>query len=318
MLELLKNPNVIAGIVSAITALIVLFITLFTKNYIERNLLTSKLNIEYKFSQRKQIKEILGLNKVQLNNVCNELKKRIGNHYRNNEKGWLKRNTSTYDDEYFSSFIYRFISVFAWIEIIERELFFLDSTVSVKSDLEFIKFLKIFQRVMCSDYLPKHNSEGKEINDHFNRDDLKELAIIFITQKTVITYSQFKLKLKKDKNQFIKVCNFFDNINPIENRVRWDRLYYLQLCISAYLNQFGYDFQFSPPNKIKFYFTKPRYSKNYNDFLILCSDYKLSKNKGIKMIAKLIKKEKFTLPRAECILRSIVYQSIQYLCTNSK
>lgn len=288
MKEIMKNQYLIAGLISAITSILVLIITLFTKKFIEKKILSAKLDLEYKFSQRKQIKDVLGYNKVQLNNVCNDLKKRIGNHYRNYENGWMKKGSSSYDEDYYYSFMYRFLAVFAWIELIEKELIFLDSTIANKVDLEYIKFLKLFPRLICSDYLPKYNLEGKESNDHFNRDEIKEIANLIIVQKSIMSYSEFKTELKKETKQFKKICEFFDDINPKEKRVRWDRLYYLQLCLSVFLNQFGYDFQSTPLNKLKFYFITPRYSKNYKDFLILSNDYGLSKNKGIKMIANLI------------------------------
>ena len=56
MIDFIKTPQVIAAIIAAITSIITLGLTLLTKNSIEKNLLIFRLNSEYKFEQRKKIK----------------------------------------------------------------------------------------------------------------------------------------------------------------------------------------------------------------------------------------------------------------------
>ena len=59
MSELLKSPQLVIAIVAAVSSLATLLLTLLTKNFIEKRLLTFKLNKEHEFEQRKKIKNVL-------------------------------------------------------------------------------------------------------------------------------------------------------------------------------------------------------------------------------------------------------------------
>lgn len=291
MNEIFKHSNIIVALISATTTIVVFFLTLFTKKYFDSKILSSKLEIEHKFDQQKKVKEVLAKNKVHLNSACDSLRKRIGNLHRKYDKGWLNINESTYDDYYHFSFVYRFLSLYAWIKIIEKEMIYLDTTISNKVDLEFIKFLKIFPRIMCSDYIPIEDMAGEETNNHFYRDEMNDYSNLLICNNGIISYSEFLLRLKEDKNKYNKLLDFFVDLNPNEKRYRWDRIYFLQLSLVAFLNEFGYDFQYSTDDKIKKYYNTPRssaYSKNYLELFI---DFKLTESIGFKPLKKIISNE---------------------------
>lgn len=288
MEQIFKSENIIVALISALTSIIVFFITLFTKKYFDSKILSSKLEIEHKFDQQKKVKEVLAKNKVHLNNACESLKKRIGNLQRKYDKGWLSINEQTYDDYYHFSFVYRFLAVYAWIKIIEKEMIYLDTTISNKVDLEFIKFLKVFPRIMSSDYLPIEDGEGEETQDHFYRDEMNDYSNFLICENGVISYSEFLSKLRKDNKKYKKLLDFFVKLNPEENRYRWDRIYFMQLSLVAFLNEFGYDFQYTPSDKLIKFYSLPRKSNYTKNYLELFADFKLTESSGFKPIKKII------------------------------
>ena len=75
------HPSLIAFLTSVCT----IVIALFAKSFIERRFHLFKLNAEYAYDQRKQIKNIIAKNKMQLLNACELLDYRLWNftiHYK--------------------------------------------------------------------------------------------------------------------------------------------------------------------------------------------------------------------------------------------
>jgi len=75
--EFLTNEKVFPVIISAVTTVVVFFLTLLSKNYIDTKILRSKLDTEHKFSQQKQIKEVLAKYKVHLLTACEDFNHRM-------------------------------------------------------------------------------------------------------------------------------------------------------------------------------------------------------------------------------------------------
>ena len=48
---------------------------------------------------------------------------------------------------YFQSFVYRILSVYAWMRKIELELIHLDTTIAISDDLNFVKFIRFYGRI---------------------------------------------------------------------------------------------------------------------------------------------------------------------------
>ena len=88
MIDFIKTPEVIA----AITSIITLGLTLLTKNFIEKSLLIFRLDSEYKFEQRKKIKNVLALNKGHLLTACENLNHRLWNSSKENHLKWMEVN----------------------------------------------------------------------------------------------------------------------------------------------------------------------------------------------------------------------------------
>jgi hypothetical protein len=288
---LLKDAKFSAAIVAAITTIFTFFITLLTKNYIENRLLKSKLKTEHDFEQRKEIKRILAKNKVHLLNACENLNHRLWNFATNHDKGWLDINGKFNDTHYyyFHSFIYRFLVVLAWIKKIEQEIVWLDTTISSKDDLYLIKFLKIFPQIFCDlSFSTQENPNGDYAVDHFFRNDFNELPNAVIKEDEVISYSDFISNTDK-YDSLNKIYQYFDGLNPDEDRERWDRLNLLNLLLIIFLNSYGYDFQKTDEKKMKIAISNPRRSRKLNGFKRTFEDYKLISHKEVKNFVKLIK-----------------------------
>ena len=289
--KLLSDARFSAAIVAAITTILTFFITLLTKNYIENRLLKSKLKTEHNFEQQKEIKKILAKNKVHLINACENLNHRFWNFAKNHDKGWLNID-GKYEDRhyyYFHSFIYRFLVVFAWIENIEKEIIWLDTTISSKDDLYLLKFLKVFPRVFCDLSLStKENPNGDYAIDHFFRNDFNELPSVINKDGLIMSYTDFISNPEKD-DTLKTIYYFFDGLNPNEDRERWDRLNLFSLLLIIFLNAYGYDFQKTSEAKMKQAINNPRMSKMLNGLIIALEDYKLTDHKEVKKFTKLIK-----------------------------
>ena len=140
MIDFIKTPEVIAAIIAAITSVITLGLTLLTKNFIEKSLLIFKLDSEYKFEQRKKIKNVLALNKGHLLTACENLNHRLWNSSKENHLKWMEVNGvyNNPNNYYFHSFVYRILNVYAWMSKIESELIHLDTTIATSDDLDFM------------------------------------------------------------------------------------------------------------------------------------------------------------------------------------
>ncbi len=293
MLEILKDPKVIAAIIAAITSIITIFIL---KPFIEKRLFKFKLVEEHKYEQRKLIKEVLAKNKVNLLNSAEQLNHRFWNFRNNYSKNWhlVKGDYFNKENYYFNSFIYRILAFFAWIKITNKEMIFIDTTIATKDDLFFIKYLQIFPQIMCDLFLFEgFEYDSNSSSDHFFRNDFENIITTLIENEVVIDYAKYLNKLDNEmgnlKEQYSRLCNFLDGLSPNEKRLRFDRLQLLHLTIITFLNKYGYDFQYTDKEKIIKIIQKPRISKLVNNYEKLIIRGKLNKEKEMKKLLKVIK-----------------------------
>lgn len=107
-----SNVAIIAAIISAVASIIVAIATLTFRVFWERYFHIFKLEHEYRYQQRKRIKDKLAENKIRLINSCEELVYRLWNLSTNYSEGWQNSRNSYY----FKSFVYRFLAVCAWVK----------------------------------------------------------------------------------------------------------------------------------------------------------------------------------------------------------
>lgn len=249
------DPNITTAIIAAITSIFTIFII---KPFTDKRFHLFKLREEFKSEQRKKIKNVLAYHKSQLLKSCEVLNHRFWNFSSNYPKKWHCVNGDYQSESYYiHSFVFRILSVFARIKIIEDELIYFDTTISTKEDLILLKYFRLFQEVFCDLILFRgENYDDKYAKDHFFRNHFEKMNDFLIksdekNQKTIIDYSEFESKIAKSSNTpVINLFQFIDGISPSESRLRWHRLQLLHLSIMAFLNDFGYDFQYTEKDKL--------------------------------------------------------------------
>lgn len=293
IIDFITSEKVLPALISAFTTIIVLSLTLTTKNFIETRVLRSKLNTEHKFEQRKKIKEALAKHKVHLLTACEDVNHRLWNLSNNHSQNWIKID-GDYDKEhyYFHSTAYKLLCLYFWIGRIKKEMIFLDTTIASKEDLEFIKFLKLFPNILCDlTFIAGDNADGEYAIDHFYRTEFEQLPdFISNTTNEPITYSQYKAQIHHMKESLITLYKYIDGVNPGEQRMRWDRLHLLHLTVIIFLNNYGYDFQKTNEKKIEQIITKNRICKYLNNYVQFLKEYKLDKNREVKKLEKITNK----------------------------
>jgi len=280
------TPQTQAAIIAALTALLTTMLSFVTKGWIEKRIHLNKLESEYRYEQQKNLKAILSKNKMRLLNAGESLNHRLWNNIENHSENWLSSRGN-----YYYSFVYRFVSFFAYIRQIEKELIYIDSTFAGKKDLEFIKFLRTFPQLFSDTTLfDGENYDNNFATDHFFRNNFEQICESFIKNNEVISYSLFKENISIYEHENDTIFSFFDNITVSENRFRFDLLQTFHLTLIAFLNSYGYDFQETTIKQVGYIIENPRKSrllKNYKQLLIR---NKLSKNVWIK---KFLKKKHF-------------------------
>ncbi len=125
--------------------------TLIIKPIADKYLYDFKLESDYKAEQRRKIKDVLSKHKVHLLKSCESLNHRLWNFLNNHPKNWhdVNGDFSNVDKYYIQSFVYRILSVIAWVQIIEKDLIFLDTTISKKEDLMLIKYFRLIEQTFC-------------------------------------------------------------------------------------------------------------------------------------------------------------------------
>lgn len=286
------DPKIVAAIIAAITSLITLFITALFKPLWEKYFHLFKLESEYRYEQRKRIKQILSKNKIQLLNNCDSLNHRFWNFTKNYPEGWhsIDGNYAETKNYYFNSFVFRIIVVFSWIKKIENEMLYLDTTIATKEDLEFIKFLRLLPQLLCDVSLFKSfQYDANRQTDHIFRNILEGMAESLVVDDKVITFSDYQDKIVDYSRKIAIMCRFIDGMSPDDtDRLRWDRLQIFHFALMAFLNTFGYDFQHTSKNKLKKLINQPRKSKLCDNFNLLLERNRFSSQKQLKKVLKLL------------------------------
>ncbi|MFA0464990.1 hypothetical protein AB4458_27990, partial [Vibrio sp. 10N.261.45.F1] len=82
-----------------------------------------------------------------------------------------------------------------------------DSTLSDEDDLYFVKYLKIMQNLFCDvSIFNGRNYDSEHAVDHFFKDQLLSMADSLITEKGVISFSEFQ---SWNISKYKKVSDYF-------------------------------------------------------------------------------------------------------------
>jgi hypothetical protein len=242
------------ALIAAATSILTFILSLVTKNYLEGKSYTKKLEKDYTYEQRKKVKDAIAAHKGHLLNAASSLNGRLKNLTKVNGEKWLNVDGEYTTDGhlYFKTFVYRVLSFYAWINVLEDELIYMDTFISAKEDIEFLKFLRVFPLPFYDgdlvDGIKNENGDdnlsAKEINrDIIYKDIFNSMYLWMITpEKKVISFEEFLSTYESNLDKISPLFSFLDGINPRENRFRWDRIYVLQILLVGFLNKFGYDF----------------------------------------------------------------------------
>lgn len=282
--------------VSVIILLILSFLFIIKslyKVYIENYGQNLKINAQHVFEERKKIKAEISKYKTHLLNTCEDVNHRFLNLREHYSHSWLKLDRNYKDKEkyYFHSTIYRFLCLYFWIKKAQKEIFYLDTTIASKEDLEFITFLKIFPNIMCDlDYIIGPSADQNSEDDHFFRNIFESFPDFILDNGTPKSFEKYIEDLPNLKISLEKLYIYFDGITPTENRLRWDRIHFLHLTIILFLNNYGYDFQKTDQKNLKEILSGPKKSSLLNNYLKYLKKYNLLKNKEVKQLINLSKR----------------------------
>ena len=198
-----------------------------------------KLVADYDHEQRKALRAIIGRSHGRLLHAGNSLNYRFFNLYSNHDKGWLVKDSTSHKENYYlNSFVSRFLTVFALIRDFERQAIYIDSRISSKQDLTFVKYAAALHWCMTDAELFKGlNYDASNPVDHFFSDMLRDYSEACISTKGEILTSNGILGLGKTVEP---VFEFFRGLSVAEDRLRWDRLVSLHLLLAAFINSIGY------------------------------------------------------------------------------
>lgn len=243
----------IAAFAALATSLITVVHSLFgapLKYWLEKRSLRNKLAIEYEYAQRKNLRELIGRYQGRMLEAAETLSHRLWNLYANQDKGWLDAQGNYKNSGYYhSSFVYRFLNLYALVRRFESEAILIDSRIADKKDLDFVKFVKAFAWAACDVALfDKIDYDTKYATDHFFRDRLREICDSCMGEEGFLRHEELRSVLL-NTSDFDDVFRYFDGLKRNEPRLRWDRLVAVHLLLLAFVNSFGYDMQESTPQQ---------------------------------------------------------------------
>lgn len=246
------DHKIVAAIISAIVSVGIFVAASIVKPFWEKYFHNFKLSADHQYEQRKKIKSVISKHKVCLIDSAESLNHRLWNFTDNCSNGWhLYQNGSKLDDMYYlQSFCYRFLSFFAWCRKIEKEMVYLDSTISDADDLEFIKYLKLFPQIFCDTALFKGmNYDNSYAKDHFFKGDFLHTVETLITEDRVMSFSEFKAL--DDIAEYDRVISYIGSISTGRNCLKWYAMNSFHFMLMAFLSKYGYDFQKTSIPKLK-------------------------------------------------------------------
>ncbi|VTR49095.1 hypothetical protein [Sphingobacterium thalpophilum] len=243
------DDKILIALISAGTSIAT---TIIFKPFAEKGLLLHKIKYEHQSSQAKLVKEHIAKYKSRLLSSAESLRNRFINLFDNNNEEWHNVNGNYENDShYLDSTVYRFVSFFHALKMLENNLIYLDPTNSTKSDLRILKYIRLAKDVMCDIALfegfPYDKTYAK---DHFFSTPL-DATIALFEESCSLSFTEFMAKKQVYLSNLRSIYQFFDDINLSENRLRMERIKILHLLLIGFLNEYGYDFHKTSRNEIK-------------------------------------------------------------------
>jgi hypothetical protein len=249
------DPGVVAAIVAGITAVGTTLLAIVSsplRYQIEKRALLYKLNAEYEYEQRRELRHLIGRHQGRLLEAAEAWNNRMNNLYEHEAEGRLAAHGRYEEPNYYlRSTAYRFLTLCSLARNFEAQAFYIDVRIAEAGDLDFVKFTKAFRWLMTDlDVVAGLEYEPWEGADHFYNDRFRGICDSFRNGDEVLSLAEFEDRAAHDPN-LVQVLAFLDGLRADEPRLRWDRLVALHLLVMAFLNAFGYDMQRSTDDDLK-------------------------------------------------------------------
>lgn len=274
------SPQADAAFISALVSLLLFILSAISKPLWEKYIHNYKLKADHEYAQKKKIKETIATHKIRLLDTAEHLNYRLWNFSKNIAHGWHHESQSSNADPYYlPSFAYRFTCFFAYCRKIEKEIVYLDSTISAKEDLVFIKYIKLFLQLFCdTSLLENSNYDHEHDTDHFFKDEFLSLLELMTKETELKSFNEFKT----EKSHFTKIYSYIDTISNDCSCRKWHTIQIFHFLLMSFLNAYGYDYQYTDRLKMK----TLSLSKDKNIFIEniqpILERYSLNKEKNIK------------------------------------
>lgn len=281
-----------AGLISAITSIIIFILGWVIKFFYERFALNHKLNKEFQFEQRKKLKEEIAINKVHLLNSAEELNHRLWNFSQNVDKCWHnidKKDWLKPSKYYINSFVYRFLVFIHWLIEAERKTLSIDTTIADSRDILYLKYIKTLKDIFTdADLFEGLNYDNSHDTHHFYKNDLIGYSKAVIENHRVLDFDEFQKKWANNITDIYKIFGYFSEIEDIKTDKILNILKCSHLLIISFLNNYGHDYQKTPKDKIT------TIIKKYKNEIIIVSNFEkfIKKSKITKELNPILKRLK--------------------------
>jgi hypothetical protein len=251
------SQTVVAIIVAFIGAGLGMLATLvapLVQSSVGRKTLEHRLEAEYKYEQRKELRKLTGGYHGRLVEAADAWRNRMNNLYDHQEGDAPARMTvnGVYTDPeyYFGTTVYRFMTLASLAHKFEGKAFLFDARIAEASDLVILKYVKAFRWIMTDlDLIRGLEYEPWLARDHFLNDRYRGLCDAFAPGEEPPSLAQFEARAGHEPALDPVLC-FFDGLRADEDRLRWDRLVAHHLVVMGFLNVAGYDMQHSDDAEI--------------------------------------------------------------------
>jgi len=273
----MDNSRVYAALVAGIIGIISSLITIYwIKPKIDNQFHLFKLDTNFKHSQAKKIRKAISRHKAKLIYSAELLNSRLRNFSKVHNKNWLDSSMEGHSDYYHNSMVYRFVSFYSYIQLIESGLQYLDTTNSMKSDLELVKYFRIFKDIFSDADLYGITYTEDLDKDTIFRNDIDRFANVLLNNGRVITYNEYLDDIDLYKSKLYRIYRYFDGISPAEKtRYRIENIKCLHCVLMSFLGFYGYDFHKTKYSKIEELSSMLGKLKHPNGLLKIISRYKL-------------------------------------------
>ena len=276
--------------ISIITAVITALLTTLIKSWVDQLNYKNKLQKDLEFEHQRSVKNTISKFKGQLVDCVSALHNRL--KYLAREEGYAKLENEfiSKNDKILKSTLYRFLTVFASIHLINKEIIHFDPTKAHQDELILIKFFRILPLVFQDRDLENNMSKEYTRSSLIQRNVFEEMYKWLIDDNEIKSYTEFLNDYDQYEHHVQPLIDYLVDISPDCLTTRWDRLYTFHLLIMGFLNKFGYDFQHNDEGKMKKYIERQgQYDMFKNIDRHLIQKFKLSEVEEVKKILKIAK-----------------------------